>query len=481
MPTSEVIFKAKDTGAATVKAATENLKRMAAQKKVLNEQTRVLTGTFNQFGNLLGNTFGGTLGGVANIIESVVISNRKMEAGMRTSAAALLGMAAAGAAVGASLGGEIYDLLNIRLDEIKKDQLSFAKILSDAQMERLAIVNSEAAAQLKINMAIDDRAQALIKMKHLSPQQFSQGADALNSLREANRISQVQKADASILESKMKANATYKEAMQSISDFENRQRREDFDKEMTVLDQKIEAIQRYNAMEYDGAIGRTELENELRLNTLEGIDLVKAQNEIAYQERMRQIATLTITEEQAIALIEKANEERRKKEKKQALQSASDQLYAYGALLGNLAQLSATFGKKSFGLTQALRYAEAVVNTAAAITNALASPAPWPIPLIYAAAAGAAGAAQIAVIAGTKKPQAHSGLDYVPQEATYKLQRGEMVLDPGTSEEVRQAAIGGGGGGNYVVNIQLDGAVLARGIGQMSRDGRLTISARAIA
>lgn len=40
MPTSEVIFKATDTGAATVKAATENLKRMRVQKQELQNQTK---------------------------------------------------------------------------------------------------------------------------------------------------------------------------------------------------------------------------------------------------------------------------------------------------------------------------------------------------------------------------------------------------------------------------------------------------------
>jgi hypothetical protein len=40
--------------------------------------------------------------------------------------------------------------------------------------------------------------------------------------------------------------------------------------------------------------------------------------------------------------------------------------------------------------------------------------------------------------------QAHDGMDYVPREGSYNLQRGEMVLDPGTSAAVRNNAVGGG-------------------------------------
>lgn len=183
-----------------------------------------------------------------------------------------------------------------------------------------------------------------------------------------------------------------------------------------------------------------------------------------------------ISEEQSKRREQIAEMEKRKK-------IAAQQQYQQGtvAIFSNLAVAAEAFGKKGFRAFQAFRIAEAIASTYAGAARALAD-YPWPFSIAVAASVVAAGIANVAQIASAK-PQAHSGLDYVPQEATYKLQRGEMVLDPGTSEEVRQAARGGagGGGGNYVVNIQLDGAVLARGIGQMSRDGRLTISARAIA
>jgi len=145
--------------------------------------------------------------------------------------------------------------------------------------------------------------------------------------------------------------------------------------------------------------------------------------------------------------------------------------------LGQLASVTATMGKKYFRVTQALRYGEAVMSTAAGIARAYAE-YPWPYSSIVAAITGAAGLAQVAAISSAKGPQAHGGLDYVPQEATYKLSRGEMVLDPGTSDMVRQNAIGGGASTH--VTVQIDGDTLFRAMGRASRDGRLNISARGV-
>ncbi|NIP50487.1 MAG: hypothetical protein GWN94_00610, partial [Phycisphaerae bacterium] len=58
------------------------------------------------------------------------------------------------------------------------------------------------------------------------------------------------------------------------------------------------------------------------------------------------------------------------------------------------------------------------------------TPGPPPIPEIAAAAALASGLAQVASIAAQKPPAAHGGLDYVPKEQTYLLDRGERVISP---------------------------------------------------
>ena len=53
-----------------------------------------------------------------------------------------------------------------------------------------------------------------------------------------------------------------------------------------------------------------------------------------------------------------------------------------------------------------------------------------------------------------------------------------MVLDPGTSDMVRNNALGGGGSTH--VTVQIDGDTLFRAMGRASRDGRLNISARGV-
>lgn len=104
---------------------------------------------------------------------------------------------------------------------------------------------------------------------------------------------------------------------------------------------------------------------------------------------------------------------------------------------------------------------------------------------VLAATGAAAGGLSLAFGSGGI---AHGGLDYVPREGTYLLNKGEMVPDPGTSDNLRRmadhyASTGGGGGGGSrptVVEFHLDGNLLARAIGEMSRDGRLVLDGRSI-
>lgn len=72
-------------------------------------------------------------------------------------------------------------------------------------------------------------------------------------------------------------------------------------------------------------------------------------------------------------------------------------LNATGQLFGNLATLMQTENRKLFEIGKAAAIAQAIVNTATAITNALAVP-PYPLGLALAATAGIAGAVQIAAI-----------------------------------------------------------------------------------
>lgn len=109
MATAEIVIKGTDNSAAAVKSATENVKRLREAKRQLNDQTKVLNNTFNSFGTLASTIGSGTLGALVGQVEAFIISSRKMEAGLKNSAAALLGFGAAGAALGANLAAPIYD------------------------------------------------------------------------------------------------------------------------------------------------------------------------------------------------------------------------------------------------------------------------------------------------------------------------------------------------------------------------------------
>ena len=156
--------------------------------------------------------------------------------------------------------------------------------------------------------------------------------------------------------------------------------------------------------------------------------------------------------------------------------------------LGNMSQVMEQFAEQSKGsgmalynFSKALAIAQILISTATTIMRA------WETSLQFAAATGlpppaaaamaktlsavvaAVGAAQIALVARTAPPRAHAGTDYVPEEQTVLLKRGEMVLDPGTSEKVRKAVRAwaetkekGVGTVNITVNVPVQGGIDGR-------------------
>lgn len=102
------------------------------------------------------------------------------------------------------------------------------------------------------------------------------------------------------------------------------------------------------------------------------------------------------------------NEKYDKLDEQRQMANNAKKLELAGQAFGALAQLSETFAKgdeknarKAFGITKALRLAEAVANTGAAILSQLAS-TPGPAGFIQAGIAAATGATQIATIARSK-------------------------------------------------------------------------------
>jgi tape measure domain-containing protein len=134
-------------------------------------------------------------------------------------------------------------------------------------------------------------------------------------------------------------------------------------------------------------------------------------NEIARQAYLareaiiqRGIARGAILENEA-AILRKQNEQQyadervaiAKEEEDRKRQIELERLQNMSQLFGNLATLMQTENRKLFEIGKAAAIAQAIVNTATAITNALAVP-PFPLGFALAATAGVAGAVQIATI-----------------------------------------------------------------------------------
>ena len=122
--------------------------------------------------------------------------------------------------------------------------------------------------------------------------------------------------------------------------------------------------------------------------------------------------------------------------------------------------------KTAFKAYKAMAIAQAVINTYQSATAAYSSLAPIPIvgPALGVAAAAAAVVQGLSQVRQIKAQQpagiAHGGLDYVPNETTYVLQRGERVLSPKQNVEISEAArrvnsgvAGGNNGGSLSFNI----------------------------
>ncbi len=77
-----------------------------------------------------------------------------------------------------------------------------------------------------------------------------------------------------------------------------------------------------------------------------------------------------------------------------------------------------------------------------------------------------------------------SGVDRVPMDMPAVVHRGERIVQADVNADLTDLLSslrdGRSGGGSMVVEINLDGDTLARGIGRMSDEGRLTINARSI-
>lgn len=287
------------------------------------------------------------------------------------------------------------------------------------------------------------------------------------------------------------------EMEQSLTDLENRlntikiTKRPDaaatpFDPELleTFEQRHAEAVQK--AMD---------LQADWQASLADGAAAQRARIDIEYQQRLAQIGQLALAEDESLALSfqahalhEKRITELAKQENQKRAQLTRLYVDQASQFFSNLATTAKAFGKKGFDAWKAFSIAQAIIDTYKAANAAYAALAGIPVigPALGAVAAGAAiaaGLANVAIISSTKPAGAfHGGADFVPQEASYLLQRGERVIQPEANRDLTEFLNAGGTNrGSYQINLHLDGRILGKAIGEMSRDGRMTISLNAIA
>jgi hypothetical protein len=131
-------------------------------------------------------------------------------------------------------------------------------------------------------------------------------------------------------------------------------------------------------------------------------------------------------------------------------------------------------GKESKGAliaAKALDMTQAAINTAMAVSNALATPAPWPVPLVMAASAGIAGLAQQVAIASTPIPSAETGGRFVVPETFTGVDSALMRVNRGEEAEITPRSGNADGGGRTV--IYLDGQPIIDFMNRKLRSGEV--------
>jgi hypothetical protein len=158
----------------------------------------------------------------------------------------------------------------------------------------------------------------------------------------------------------------------------------------------------------------------------------------------------------------------------------SSQLKGYEQLFGSLGDLAKTFAGEQSGAYKVMFAASKAYSVAQAILSiqtgiARAAEEKFPMNLMAMAQVVSATSGIISTIKGTQmKGMAHSGIDYIPQEGTWLLDKGERVLSPRQNADLTQFMQKGGGGfsGNIIIN---NNGEPVTGTASMDNEGNILI------
>lgn len=188
------------------------------------------------------------------------------------------------------------------------------------------------------------------------------------------------------------------------------------------------------------------------------------------------LANTDLTEKERTELEEKLTKGRN--QKIQAMETARTSLLlsTSAELFDSLADMAKEFGGKQSGVYKALfavSKAFAIANSIVKIQQGIAEAASLPFPSNLGAMAGVAAATAgiLTTIKGTKvEGIAHGGMDNVPKEATYLLDKGERVLSPGQNRELTNFMRSGGGSTGMNVEIINNGAPMTASASMVNED-----------
>ena len=212
-------------------------------------------------------------------------------------------------------------------------------------------------------------------------------------------------------------------------------------------------------------------EQELARTGHETMDLLKDELRIQSQDKMLQ-ELQAIEQREQDSLNRRLEQEKRywqqrDKERKREikLQEAWDKqllamqldIGAQGiAALKQHAKEGSAIHKAMVVAEKGLAIARILINTEVAAMRAMAE-IPAPANIGYASAIRTMGGISAGIVAGTAITEvagiAHGGLEYVPKETTYLLDKGERVLSPRQNADLTSALKGGGFGGGVTVIV----------------------------
>lgn len=155
-----------------------------------------------------------------------------------------------------------------------------------------------------------------------------------------------------------------------------------------------------------------------------------------------------ITEEQYAERISNIHEQHQQRISQ--IEQARHQVSLAGAadLFGTLADITSQFAGEQSGIYKAMFVAQkafAIAQSVIAIQQgiALAAANPWPTNIGAMASVAAATAGIVSNIAAVG--MAHDGIDSIPREGTWLLDKGERVVDRRTNADLKEFLSGGGG------------------------------------